>query len=166
MTRSRRARKRRNTALIIATVLLLIAAVGAVVLVNMLFKNQKPAWEGGYSIHISEVMTDNDDCPDPHGALCDWVEIANTSARPAELGGYGLSDQEGKMKYIFPAGTSVPANGFLVVWCSSDLEGNYAPFALKKDYPPTSPPPATPTTPPDGRRTWLPGPRRAAASCF
>ena len=133
MTRSRRARKRRNTALIIAPVLLLIAAVGAVVLVNMLFKNQKPAWEGGYSIHISEVMTDNDDCPDPHGALCDWVEIANTSARPAELGGYGLSDQEGKMKYVFPAGTSVPANGFLVVWCSSDLEGNYAPFALKKD---------------------------------
>ena len=98
MARSRRARKRRNTALIIATVLLLIAAVGAVVLVNMLFKNQKPAWEGGYSIHISEVMTDNDNCPDPHGALCDWVEIANTSARPAELGGYGLSDQEGKMK--------------------------------------------------------------------
>lgn len=132
-TSRRRARKRKNTALILITALLLIVAAGAVVLVSVIFKNQKPAWAGGYSVHISEVMTDNDSCPDPSGALCDWVEIANTDSRPAELGGFGLSDQEGKMKYVFPAGTTVPAEGFLVVWCSSDLEGSYAPFALKKD---------------------------------
>ena len=126
-------KSKNNGKLILITALLLALALGAVILVSMLMKGQKPAWQGGYSLHISEVMTDNENCPDPTGALCDWVEIANTSSRPAELGGFGLSDQEGKMKYVFPAGTSVPANGFLVVWCSSDLEGSYAPFALKKD---------------------------------
>ena len=130
---SRRARKRKNTRLILITAALIAVAAGALVLAGTLFKNQKPAWEGGYSVHISEVMTDNDDYPDSAGALCDWVEIANTSSRPADLGGYALSDQEGKAKYVFPAGTSVPAAGYLVVWCDSDLDGAYAPFALKKD---------------------------------
>ncbi len=129
----RRARKRRNTTLILVTVVLLIAAAGAVVLVSALFKNQKPAWAGGHSVHISEVMTDNEEYPDGMGALCDWVEIANTSDSPFDLSGYALSDTEGKPKYPFPAGTVVPARGYLVVWCDGDLGGGYAPFALKKD---------------------------------
>ena len=133
MAKRRRAKKRNNTMLLLVTAALLVLAVGAAVLVSRLFKNQKPAWEGGYSVHISEVMTDNDAYPDPSGALCDWVEIANTSSRPFDLGGYGLTDQEGKTKHTFPAGTAVPAGGWLVVWCDSDLGGGYAPFALKKD---------------------------------
>ena len=111
----RRAKRRKNTALILTTVLLLIAAVGAVVLASTIFKRQKPAWEGGYSVHISEVMTDNDEYPDGMGALCDWVEIANTSDSSFDLGGFSLSDEEGKAKYTFPAGSVVPAHGYLVV---------------------------------------------------
>ena len=108
MAKRRRAKKRNNTMLLLVTAALLVLAVGAAVLVSRLFRSQKPAWEGGYSVHISEVMTDNDAYPDPSGALCDWVEIANTSSRPFDLGGYGLTDQEGKTKHTFPAGTVVP----------------------------------------------------------
>ena len=60
------------------------------------------------------------------------MEIENTSSKDFSLAGYYLSDEAGKGKYCFPAGTVVPARGYLVVWCSPDEEGDYAPFALRK----------------------------------
>ena len=131
----KRSKKRRksNGRLILITLLLLVLAVGAIWGVSALTKDRKPAWDGGYSISVSEVMTDNDSIRDPSGALCDWVELRNTSQRPFDLGGYALSDEAGKAKYVFPAGTVVPAEGYLVVWCDPEREDGYAPFALKKE---------------------------------
>lgn len=131
----KRSRKRRknNGRLILVTLLLLALAVGAVWGVSALTKDKKGAWEGGYSVSVSEVMTDNDSIRSPSGAVCDWVELYNASGRPFDLGGYGLSDQAGKIKYFFPAGTVIPPEGYLVVWCDPEQESGYAPFALKKE---------------------------------
>ena len=113
-------------------IVLAILAAAAFTVTAIVRHNQRPAWDGGYSVHISEVMTDNKTCPNGEGVLCDWIEIENTSSEDFSIAGYYLSDEAGKGKYCFPAGSVVPARGYLVVWCSPDEEGDYAPFALRK----------------------------------
>jgi hypothetical protein len=45
--------------------------------------------------------------------------LYNTSANAVDLSGYHLSDNENKpTKWTFPANTSIPAQGFIHVWCS------------------------------------------------
>lgn len=118
--------------IILWLIVLSVIAAAAFAVVAVVRHNQRPAWDGGYSVHISEVMTSNTTCPNAEGVLCDWVEIENTSSKDFSIAGYYLSDEAGKGKYCFPAGTVVPARGYLVVWCSPDEEGDYAPFALRK----------------------------------
>ena len=113
-------------------IVLAILAAAAFTVTAIVRHNQRPAWDGGYSVHISEVMTDNKTCPNGEGVLCDWIEIENTSSEDFSIAGYYLSDEAGKGKYCFPAGSVVPARGYLVVWCSPDEAGDYAPFALRK----------------------------------
>ena len=118
--------------IILWLIVLSMLAAAAFTVTAIVRHNQRPAWDGGYSVHISEVMTDNKTCPNGEGVLCDWIEIENTSSEDFSIGGYYLSDETGKGKYCFPAGTVVPARGYLVVWCSPDEEGDYAPFALRR----------------------------------
>lgn len=59
----------------------------------------------------------------------DWVEFYNPSPTPANIGGYYLSDNIGNpTKWEIPAGTTVPANGYLVILVSGT--GNYDPNFL------------------------------------
>ncbi|MCG8329865.1 MAG: lamin tail domain-containing protein [Chitinophagales bacterium] len=49
----------------------------------------------------------------------DWIELYNTSNAPVDISGWHLSDKEDKPeKWEIPAGTIIPANGFLVFLCS------------------------------------------------
>jgi len=49
----------------------------------------------------------------------DWIELHNTGASSADIGGYFLSDKIlNPTKWQFPAGITIPAGGFLVVWAS------------------------------------------------
>ena len=130
---NKRQRKEYKRRLLLGTVILALVAAAVLLGVRALEKSRRPAWDGGYSVRISEVMTDNLSCPDEHGLLRDWVEIENTSARDFDLGGYFLSDETGRGKYRFPAGTTVPARSYLLVWCDPMAEGDYAPFGLKKE---------------------------------
>lgn len=99
----------------------------------------KPAAVGaclgrGYPVYISEVMTYNTVCPNEDGVLCDWVELRNSSDSRFDLSGYRLSDEEGRPKYVFPAGTELAPGECIVVWCDPELEGEeYASFALNRD---------------------------------
>jgi hypothetical protein len=46
----------------------------------------------------------------------DWIELKNTTAAPVSLAGHFLSDDSANpYKWAFPAGASIPANGFLLV---------------------------------------------------
>ncbi len=86
---------------------------------------------------LNEAMADNTTTiADEAGDFDDWVEIHNTSGVPVSLDGYFLSDRAGDPKaWPFPAGATVPAHGFLVVWCDDEpLEGPlHASFKLSKD---------------------------------
>jgi CotH kinase protein/Lamin Tail Domain/Chitobiase/beta-hexosaminidase C-terminal domain len=56
---------------------------------------------------------------DNYGEGEDWIELYNTSAAAANIGGYYLSDDSlVPLKYQLPAGTSIAANGFLRIWAS------------------------------------------------
>lgn len=49
----------------------------------------------------------------------DWIEFYNPTASAVNLTGYYLSDkQNNPTKWQFPAGVSIPANGYLLVFCS------------------------------------------------
>jgi hypothetical protein len=49
----------------------------------------------------------------------DWVEIHNTSASAANLAGWTLEDSSNTNVFSFPAGTTIAANGYLVVNCDA-----------------------------------------------
>lgn len=49
------------------------------------------------------------------GVPGDWVELVNTGAAPVDLSGYVFRDNDDTRGYVLPAGTVIPANGFLVL---------------------------------------------------
>jgi spore coat protein CotH len=84
---------------------------------------------------INEVMADNaSTLADPQGEFDDWIELHNTTGQEVDLTGRYLSDEAGNpRKWVFPAGTAIPANGYLLVWADEDgaaAEGLHASFKL------------------------------------
>jgi hypothetical protein len=81
-------------------------------------------------------MADNDTLVSPAGIKADWIELYNTSATPVSLAGLGLSDNPGNPgKWTFPVGTTIAANGYLVVWAyDTTVSGAlFADWSLSKD---------------------------------
>jgi len=56
----------------------------------------------------------------------DWFELYNPSATAADLTGYALSDRltGTSGRWTIPAGTTIPARGFLMVWADEDTALN------------------------------------------
>ena len=66
-----------------------------------------------YSASNLESFTDN------FGKTEDWLELYNSSSTEVDLSGWYLSDKATKpTKWEIPAGTTIPANGFLLFFCS------------------------------------------------
>ncbi|MEY4992450.1 MAG: hypothetical protein RI948_1332 [Bacteroidota bacterium] len=92
------------------------------------------------SILINEVLASNDSLLfDPNGEDEDWIELINTTNTPIDLAGFYLSDDPlDLMAWAFPAGTIIPANGYLLVWADNDVNqvGLHANFKLSSggDY--------------------------------
>jgi hypothetical protein len=62
------------------------------------------------TVVINEVLSHQD--TDNPG---DWIELHNTSASSINIGGWFLSDSRGNLKkFTIPAGTVIPANGYVV----------------------------------------------------
>jgi len=84
---------------------------------------------------INEFMASNYSIlADPQGEYDDWIELRNVTDQPVDLTGHYLSDEPGNMrKWQFPAGTSIPADGYLLVWADEDVTaapGLHASFKL------------------------------------
>lgn len=92
------------------------------------------------AVLINEVLASNDSLLfDPNGQDEDWIELINTTNTPIDLAGFYLSDDPlNLMAWAFPAGTVLPANGYLLVWADNDLmqNGLHANFKLSSggDY--------------------------------
>jgi hypothetical protein len=75
-------------------------------------------------VFINEWMAANSrTLADPaDGDFEDWFELYNASVSPVDLSGYSLTDSQNPRKYIIPAGFTIPAHGYAVIW--ADEEGN------------------------------------------
>src|SRR5258706_653746 len=70
---------------------------------------------------INEFLANNNlGILDDRNAHSDWIEIYNPGASAADLTNWHLTDSKTKpAKWTFPAGTSVAAGGYLVVFADS-----------------------------------------------
>jgi hypothetical protein len=87
---------------------------------------------------ISELMAANFSAySDPQGEYDDWIELRNVTGQDVDLTGHYLSDEANNpRKWQFPAGTMIPANGYLIVWADEDGPAPvslHASFKLEKN---------------------------------
>jgi hypothetical protein len=84
---------------------------------------------------LNEIAADNAGSVTNDGAFPDWVELHNRSASPVNLADWSLTDSSNTRKFVFPASTMIPANGFLLVWCDSatNSPGLHTGFALGRN---------------------------------
>jgi len=66
---------------------------------------------------INEIMAANDlAVKDPQGDYDDWIELFNLGGVPVSLAGFHLTDDlDDPTKWQVPAGTVLPAKGYLVI---------------------------------------------------
>ncbi len=76
--------------------------------------------EGRSQVLINEYSAANwKQFEDNHSDFEDWIELYNPEETDVDISGYRISDDPVEPeKFQFPAGTVLPAHGFLVVWCS------------------------------------------------
>jgi hypothetical protein len=84
---------------------------------------------------INELMAANvSTLADPQGEFDDWIELRNLTDEVVDLTGRYLSDEPNNpRKWAFPAGTTIPAEGYLLVWADEDgktTSGLHASFKL------------------------------------
>jgi len=71
---------------------------------------------------INEIMAANSTTmADQDGEYEDWIELYNNGSASIDLANYFLSDDlNNLMKWAFPAGTNITANGYLTIWADED----------------------------------------------
>ncbi len=87
-------------------------------------------------LRVNEILADNQLSPtDEAGDHDDWIEVHNTGDQVADLTGLYLSDSfANPKKWAFPAGTTIPPKGTILVWADDEPgEGPlHATFKLSK----------------------------------
>ncbi|MBR5604851.1 MAG: lamin tail domain-containing protein, partial [Verrucomicrobia bacterium] len=70
---------------------------------------------------INEILASNNTVTrNPIGDYSDWIELYNTSEKPVNISNWYLTDTKSNLtKSKFPAGTTIPAHGYLIVFCDS-----------------------------------------------
>ncbi len=66
-------------------------------------------------------------------SFADWIELHNSSNTAVDIAGWQLSDDADiPDKWVIPAGTSIPANGFLLIWADGQNTGLHTNFKLSQ----------------------------------
>ncbi|HWN96704.1 MAG TPA: lamin tail domain-containing protein [Methylomirabilota bacterium] len=69
-------------------------------------------------IVINEVMADNRGAVENGPDFPDYIELHNMFASPMVVSGMSVTDDPFlPQKYVIPAGISIPAQGYLILWC-------------------------------------------------
>ena len=89
----------------------------------------------GPHVRINEVLAGNVTAVNHGGTLPDLIELYNDGQGTADLSDMSLTDALGTpRKYVFPAGTTIPQGGYLVVYADSGSgTGLHVGFGLKAD---------------------------------
>ncbi len=88
------------------------------------------------AIVLNEVAAENIGAVNNDGTFPDWVELRNMTAAPVNLTGWSLSDDGNARKFVFPGGTTIPASGYLIVWCDATTNttpGLHSGFGLDRE---------------------------------
>lgn len=70
-------------------------------------------------VRLNELMAQNTSAVNHAGTYPDWIELYNAGPSGVDLGGWSLSKDGRPGQFVFPAGTLLPAGGYLVVWCDA-----------------------------------------------
>jgi hypothetical protein len=84
------------------------------------------------TVRINELLSA---APHPdHPDLTDFIELHNPTPSPVSLDGWSLSDRTDPRHFVFPTSTTIPANGYLVLWSapSGTAPGLYGGFGLSR----------------------------------
>ena len=91
------------------------------------------------NIVINEFVASSDSLSgisDAEGGYPDWIELHNLDDATVDLTGYMVSDNYTVTdKFVFPAGSFIEANGYVIIWADKDLEdeGYHADFRLQAE---------------------------------
>jgi hypothetical protein len=74
------------------------------------------------SVVINEILPKNTQSgADEDGEFDDWIELYNLSGEELDISGFYLADsKKNPTKWKFPQGTTIAANGYLIVWADED----------------------------------------------
>lgn len=113
---------------------LFAVAVGLVALSSIIVRSKNIADSGSstFPVQINEVMSSNESYPNHDGIIADWIEFYNASDYAIDLTGYKLTDNNQKVRYTFPMGSEIEAQGYLVVYCKKNGEPPLADFSIAK----------------------------------
>jgi len=83
-------------------------------------------------VRINEISAANDVFVDEDFKKHDWIELYNATSAKIDVSGMYLSDNIAQpLKYALPQGTTIPARGYLVIWCDKESGTQlHAPFKL------------------------------------
>ncbi|MFN8335618.1 MAG: lamin tail domain-containing protein [Cyclobacteriaceae bacterium] len=82
-------------------------------------EDKEPNITAAEGLFINEISASGDD----------WVELYNSTSSQKDISGYRIQD-DGDVDYELPDGTTVPANGFLVIYCDDTNTGLHTNFKL------------------------------------
>ena len=97
------------------------------------FGNASPT-AGALVLH--EILADNRSAFEVNGTFPDYIELRNNTASPISLAGKSLTDDPLRpARFTFPAGASIPANGYVIVYCDDDIaaQGFHTGFKLSAE---------------------------------
>ena len=83
-------------------------------------------------VRINEISAANDVFINEDFKKHDWIELYNATSAKIDVSGMYLSDDIDKpLKFSLPQGTTIPARGYLVIWCDKESGTQlHAPFKL------------------------------------
>ena len=82
---------------------------------------------------MNEILAHNHSTVQNGGSYPAYIELYNNSSTNIPLAGYALTDDPtNATKFTFASGTSIPAGGYLLVWCDAQLSapGLHTGFSL------------------------------------
>jgi len=104
-----------SLSLFVFSVLLVISACSS-------DEDKDPDITAAEGLFINEISASGDD----------WVELYNSTGNTKNISGYIIHD-DGDVEYELPEGTTVPAKGYLVIFCDDTNTGLHTNFKLSSD---------------------------------